>query len=42
MGQKDYAQNDYFNDKVRLADVCNGILFQGKERIRAEEYTGEC
>ena len=31
MGQKDYAQNDYFNDKVRFADVCNGILFQGKQ-----------
>ena len=37
MGQKDYAQNDYFNDKVRLADVCNGILFKGKECIRAED-----
>lgn len=37
MGQKDYAQNDYFNDKVRFADVCNGILFKGKECIRAED-----
>lgn len=37
MGQKDYAQNDYFNDKVRFADACNGILFQGKEFIKPEE-----
>ena len=37
MGQKDLAQNDYYNDKVRFADACNGILFQGKEVIRPEE-----
>ena len=37
MGQKDYAQNDYFNDKVRFADVCNGILFQGKDYVRPED-----
>lgn len=37
MGQKDYAQSDYFNDKVRFADVCNGILFQGKEFIKSED-----
>ena len=37
MGQKDLAQNDYFNDNVRFADACNGILFQGKEIIRPEE-----
>ncbi len=37
MGQKDYAQNDYFNDKVRFADACNGILFYGKEYIRPED-----
>ena len=37
MGQKDLAQSDYFNDKVRFADACNGILFQGKEIIRPEE-----
>ena len=37
MGQKDYAQNDYFSDKVRFADICNGILFQGKEYIRPED-----
>ena len=37
MGLKDYAQNDYFNDKVRFADICNGILFQGKECIKAED-----
>lgn len=30
MGQKDLAQNDYLNDKVRFADMCNGILFHGK------------
>lgn len=37
MGQKDYAQNDYFKDKVRFADVCNGILFQGQPVIQPEE-----
>ena len=40
MGQKDLAQSDYFNDKVRFADACNGILFQGKEIIRQED--SEC
>lgn len=37
MGQKDYAQNGYFNDKVRFADVCNGILFQGKQLFKPED-----
>lgn len=37
MGQKDLAQNDYLNDKARFADMCNGILFQGKSVIRPEE-----
>ena len=37
MGQKDLAQNDYYNDKVRFADACNGILFHGKEIIKPEE-----
>ncbi len=37
MGQKDLAQNDYYNDKVRFAYVCNGILFRGKEVIKPEE-----
>lgn len=37
MGQKDLAQNEYFKDKRRFADVCNGILFQGREVIRPEE-----
>ena len=37
MGQKDLAQNDYFKDKLRFADVCNGILFQGRGVIRPEE-----
>ncbi len=37
MGQKDYAQNDYFKDKVRFADVCNGILYHGQPVIRPEE-----
>jgi len=37
MGQKDSAQNDYLNDKVRFADMCNGILFCGKDIIRPEE-----
>lgn len=37
MGQKDLAQNDYLNDKLRFADMCNGILFQGKAIIRPEE-----
>ena len=37
MGQKDLAQNDYLNDKVRFADMCNGILFGGDDMIRPEE-----
>lgn len=37
MGQKDLAQNEYFKDKLRFADVCNGILFQGRTVIRPEE-----
>ena len=37
MGQKDYAQNDYFNDKVRFADICNGVLFHGSELIKPED-----
>lgn len=37
MGQRDLAQNDYLNDKHRFADMCNGILFQGRGVIRAEE-----
>ena len=37
MGQKDLAQNDYFNDKVRFADVCNGVLFHGEAVIKPEE-----
>ena len=39
MGQKDLAQNDYFNNKYRFADMCNGILFHGKEIIKAEELS---
>lgn len=37
MGQKDLAQNEYFKDKRRFADVCNGALFQGREVIRPEK-----
>ena len=41
MGQKDYAQNDYFKDKVRFADVCNGILYHGQLVIQPEELQNE-
>ena len=43
MGQRDLAQNDYLNDKVRFADMCNGILFHGKSIMKPEELqeTGE-
>ncbi len=37
MGQTDLAQNDYLNDNHRFADMCNGILFQGKTIIKPEE-----
>ncbi len=37
MGQKDLAQNDYLNDKVRFADMCNGILFCGNDVIQPKE-----
>ena len=31
MGQKDLAQNDYLNNKARYVDMCNGIVFHGKD-----------
>lgn len=37
MGEKDLAHNDYFSDRYRFVDVCNGILFQGRDVIRPEE-----
>ncbi len=37
MGQKDYAQNDYFKDNTRFADICNGIIYQGKDIVKPEE-----
>lgn len=37
MGKKDNAQNHYFNDKVRFADACNGILYRGRAVIKPEE-----
>lgn len=37
MGKKDLWQKDYFDDRNRFADMFNGILFQGKAIMKAEE-----
>lgn len=37
MGRKDVEEKAYFNDVLRFADVCNGILFQGNEKILPNE-----
>ncbi|MBR5596680.1 MAG: Rpn family recombination-promoting nuclease/putative transposase [Lachnospiraceae bacterium] len=37
MGKKDLWQSDYFDDKERFADMINGILFDGKPLMKAEE-----
>lgn len=41
MGQPDLHQSEYFDSNVRFADVCNGILFQGKSVVQPEELE-EC
>ena len=37
MGQKDFVQNQYFENNLRFADICNGILFYGESIIKANE-----
>ena len=37
MSKKDINEKEYFNDNLHFADVCNGILFQGRDVIRPEE-----
>ncbi len=37
MGKKDIEEKKYFNDTLHFADVCNGILFKGNEKILPDE-----
>ena len=37
MGKKDIEEKVYFDNPVYFADACNGILFQGVEKILPEE-----
>lgn len=37
MGQKDLYESDFYEDKVRFADVFNGVLFEGNEVVKPEE-----
>lgn len=37
MGKKDVEEKEYFNDTIHFADVCNGILFKGRQRILPQE-----
>ena len=37
MGKQNDVLLDYFDDNDRFADFFNGILFQGRPEVRAEE-----
>lgn len=37
MGKKDLWQSDYFDNKIRFADMINGALFHGKQIVKREE-----
>ena len=37
MGKKDIEEKEYLNDVLHFADMCNGILFQGKRMILPDE-----
>lgn len=36
MGKKDTKAKEYLSDNERFADLCNVILFDGEQVIRAE------
>lgn len=37
MGKPDLAQNRFYENKERFADIFNGVLFQGRQVIRPDE-----
>ena len=37
MGDKDNTQRDFYDDNERFVDLYNGVLFHGKQIIRADE-----
>ena len=37
MGRKDVEEKGYFDNTLHFADVCNGILFDGKQKILPQE-----
>lgn len=41
MGQKDLYQSDFYENNYRFADVINGVFFEGKEIVKAEELEEE-
>lgn len=36
MGEKDTKAKEYLSDNSRFADLCNYVLFQGEQIIKAE------
>lgn len=41
MREQDIINKEYFADNERVADLINVFLFQGKQRIRAEDISEE-
>ncbi len=39
MGKKDISINEWLEDKERFADLFNGLVFDGKQVVKAEELT---
>lgn len=39
MGRKDIHTNNYFDDNIRFADLINGTLHKGTQKIKADELT---
>ena len=37
MGRKDLSQKTFFDNAKNFSEICNGILFHGKEMIESEE-----
>ena len=37
MGRKDLSEKAFFDNAINFSEICNGILFQGEERIRPQE-----
>ena len=37
MGAKDTKAKEYLSDNERFADLCNAVLFDGEQVVRAED-----